>query len=51
MREGYSDALIELAERDDKIVYVTSDSGGHERKWFIENAKERLKTYFRSEKY
>ena len=42
MRQGYSDALIELAEQDEKIVYVTSDSGGNERKWFLENAKERL---------
>ena len=42
MREGYGDALIELAERNEKIVYVTSDSGGHERKWFLENAKNRL---------
>ena len=42
MREGYGDALIELAERIEKIVYVTSDSGGHERKWFLENAKNRL---------
>ena len=42
MRQGYGDALIELAQNDEKIVYVGADSGGHERKWFFDNAKERL---------
>ena len=42
MRQGYGDALIELAQNDEKIVYVGADSGGHERKWFFKNAKERL---------
>ena len=42
MREGYGDALIDLAKNDEKIVYVVADSGGHERKWFFDNAKERL---------
>ena len=42
MREGYGEALIDLAQKDEKIVYVVADSGGHERKWFFENARERL---------
>ena len=42
MREGYGDAVIDLAQKDEKIVFVGADSGGHERKWFFENAKERL---------
>ena len=42
MRQGYGDTLIELAQNDEKIVYIGADSGGHERKWFFENAKERL---------
>tara|TARA_B110000014_G_scaffold264256_1_gene264424 strand:+ start:1274 stop:2203 length:930 start_codon:yes stop_codon:yes gene_type:complete len=42
MRQGYGDVLIELAQNDEKIVYIGADSGGHERKWFFENAKERL---------
>jgi len=42
MREGYGDALIELGQKDDRIVYVCADSGGHERKWFFENSRERL---------
>jgi len=42
MREGYGDVLIELAQKDEKIVYITADSGGHERNWFLKNAKERL---------
>ena len=42
MRVGYGDALIELAENDEKIVYIGADSGGHERKWFFDNAKQRL---------
>ena len=39
MRAGYGDALIELAENDEKIVYIGADSGGHERKWFFNNAR------------
>ena len=42
MREGYGDAVIDLAQKDEKIVFVGADSGGHERKWFFANAKERL---------
>ena len=42
MREGYGDAVIDLAQKDEKVVFVGADSGGHERKWFFENAKERL---------
>ena len=26
MREGYGDALIDLAQKDEKIVYVVADS-------------------------
>ena len=42
MREGYGDAVIDLAQKDEKVVFVGADSGGHERKWFFENARERL---------
>ena len=42
MREGYGDIVIELAEKDEKVVFVGADSGGHERKWFFENSRERL---------
>ena len=42
MREGYGDAVIDLAKNDEKVVFVGADSGGHERKWFFENARERL---------
>ena len=38
MREGYGDAVIDLAKNDEKVVFVGADSGGHERKWFFENA-------------
>jgi len=42
MREGYGDVIIELAQKDEKIVFVGADSGGHERKWFFKNSRERL---------
>jgi transketolase len=42
MRQGYGDAVIELAKQNDNVVFVGADSGGHERKWFFENAPERL---------
>jgi transketolase len=42
MREGYGDIIIELAQKDEKVVFVGADSGGHERKWFFENSRERL---------
>jgi len=42
MREGYGDIVIELAEKDEKVVFIAADSGGHERKWFFENSRERL---------
>ena len=38
MREGYGDAVIDLAQKDEKIVFVGADAGGHERKWFFENS-------------
>jgi transketolase len=42
MRQGYGDALIELAKQNEKIVFISADCGAHERKWFYDNAKERL---------
>jgi len=42
MREGYGDAVIDLAQKNEKVVFVGADSGGHERKWFFENSRERL---------
>lgn len=42
MRQGYGDAVIELAKKDERIVFVSADCGAHERKWFQDNARERL---------
>ena len=42
MREGYGEAVIELAKKDESVLLITADSGGKERKWFFENCKERL---------
>ena len=32
MREGYGDAVIDLAKNDEKVVFVGADCGGHERR-------------------
>lgn len=42
MRLGYGETIIELAKKDEKVVFVSSDCGAAERKWFYDNAKMRL---------
>lgn len=42
MRQAYGDTVIELAKQNEKVVFVSADCGAHERKWFYENACERL---------
>lgn len=42
MRQGYGDTVIELAKNNEKIIFVSADCGANERKWFHDNAPERL---------
>ena len=34
MRDAYADSVISLADDDPNIVFVSADSGSHEREYF-----------------
>lgn len=42
MREGYGDAVIDLAQKDPRILFVSADCGAHERDFFEREGKGRL---------
>jgi transketolase len=42
MRDGYADALIDLATADSRVVFVSADCGARERDFFLKEAKGRL---------
>lgn len=42
MREAYGDTVIELAQADPKVVFVSADCGTHERAFFEKEGKGRL---------
>ena len=42
MREAYGDTLIELAQKDPALLFVSADCGAHEREFFKNEAKGRL---------
>ena len=45
MRDGFADALIELATHDPRVLYVSADCGGREREFFrLENRGRLIET-------
>lgn len=42
MRKAYAEAVVSLAQRDSSVIFISSDCGADERKWFREYAPNRL---------
>lgn len=42
MRDGYADAMIEIAKEDPSLVFVSSDCGSYEREYFKKEGLGRL---------